>query len=52
MQNISISLGMYRVSIIQEKKNPFWKWNDPEICSVKWYSRTIPNEMETEIFPV
>ena len=33
-------------------KFPSWKWNDLEICCVKWNSRIIPDQMGTGMFTV
>ena len=40
-----------RASIIPEE-NSILEWNDLEICSTKWNSWKIPDEMETGILTV
>ena len=43
-------LRVLRRVLLFWEKIPFWKWNDLEICSVKWNSGKFPDEMETKFF--
>ena len=45
-------LWVLRRVLLFWEKILFWKWNDLEICSVKWNSGKFPDEMETTIFLV